>query len=88
MQRDTSIDSFLKLDLSKTELERQKILVTLRKHASLPMCDREIAKETGLEVNIVESRRNDLDKRGVIIYSGARLYEPTQRMVRTWRAKL
>jgi hypothetical protein len=84
---DTSKESFLKLDPSQTECERQKIMAFLRKYRQLQFCDREISAATHLPINIVESRRNDLLRHGLIVYAGIMHDNHTDRDVKSWRIK-
>jgi len=86
-QQQTSLASFKKLDPSKTASEREAILSFLNKIYPLAACDREIAAETKLAINIVESRRCDLVRTGKIVYAGAMHDNKTDRTVKTWRAK-
>lgn len=84
----TSRESFRKLKNSDTQKQRQTILDFLQKWSFLNYSDREISRATGLAINIVESRRNDLDKKyGQIEYAGEIYDKQTKRWVRTWRAR-
>ena len=85
--QETSIDSFHKLNHNKTELERQKILSFLQAYPTQKFCDSQIAYTTGIPVNVVESRRCDLLKRGDIIDAGIFFNPKTRRHVKGWRAK-
>jgi hypothetical protein len=84
---ETSIESYHKLDQHKTESERQKILTFLQKWRPLVFSDSQIAEATGLAVNVVESRRNDLLKRGDIVNAGIIFNHTTNRNVQGWKAK-
>jgi hypothetical protein len=83
----TSIDSYRKLNRNKTESERQKILDFLQAYPTQKFCDSQIAYTTGIPVNIVESRRGDLHKRGDIVSAGTFFNPKTKRHVQGWRAK-
>lgn len=50
-------------------------------------CDREIQKFTGLEINQVSGRRNDLLERGLIERVRVDKYPETGRTVNYWREK-
>ena len=50
-------------------------------------CDRQIKKLTGLEINQVSGRRNDLLERGLIERVRVDTYPETGRKVNYWREK-
>jgi hypothetical protein len=85
--RSTSIESYRKLSPSITQQQRNKILKLLENWPYLTFSDRDISFATHLPINIVESRRNDLAKRGLIVFAGEIHDSETNRTVRSWRIK-
>lgn len=56
--------------------------------SSYPKCsDREIMKGTGLAINCVCGRRNELVKMGYVIDAGVKHDERTNRLVTIWRVR-
>ena len=85
-QQPTSIESFHKLNHSVTAQQRSKIYNLLKKYPALKFSDRDISKATDLAINIVESRRNDLDKKyHRIVFAGTIYDSQTKRRVNAWR---
>lgn len=80
--RQTSILSYIELskeDLGKKQLQVYKFI------SSYPKCsDREIMKGTGLEINCVCGRRNELVKMGYVVDVGVKYDEQTNRLVTIW----
>jgi hypothetical protein len=87
-QQPTSIESFRKLNPKKTAAEHQKILDVFECNPKLAYSDRAISELTGLAINIVESRRGDLNKKHhKIMYAGTSRDFVTGRRVQMWRLK-
>jgi hypothetical protein len=81
--RQTSLLSYLELrkeDLGKKQLQVFEFI------SEYPGCsDREIVKGTGLEINCVCGRRNELVKMGYVVDDGVKHEIKTNRIVTKWR---
>jgi hypothetical protein len=86
-QQPTSRESYRMLNRHVTQEQRAKILSYLVDWPALRFSDRDISRATGLAINIVESRRNDLAKIGLIEAAGTMRDPQTKRWVNVWKAK-
>jgi hypothetical protein len=85
---ETSRESFRKLNPTKTAKERLTILAVFTSNPTRIFSDRALSKETKLPINVVESRRNDLDKKYQKIESAGLTYDfETKRRVQAWRLR-
>jgi hypothetical protein len=84
-QTQTSRESYRKLSPEQVKSESNRILAVFQTYPEAALCDRFIADETGIAINIVESRRNRLFQKKKINWAGVMYYSPTKRMVQTWK---
>ena len=82
--RQTSLVSYMDLKEHGVLGERQRqVFRTISLHPD-GICDWEIAQETGLPINCVTGRRNELITMGMVKQKGIKYNEKTNRYVTTW----
>lgn len=74
------------LDGLKTLGPRQQMVLKVIS-TRVGICDREIMKELGWEINSITGRRKELEKMGLIEVAYEEPYEPTNRTVKFWKIK-
>ena len=83
-QKDTAIQSFHQEQGKKrTQVNKQLILNAIIKRVRA--CDREIMDDTGLPINIVCARRNELVASGLVEDAGTGVHVGTGKKVTMWK---
>jgi hypothetical protein len=64
-------------------LMEQRVYNIICKYPGL--CDREYSELTGLRINQITGRRNDLLRKGLVVDDGLKKFEKTNKTVMTWK---
>lgn len=86
--KQTSIDAYHKLDPDKVQSQKDKITKYLQDNAPNSFSLRQISQETKLPLNVVWSRTNTLNKKGIVIQGQNAVDGQTGMEVQTWKVKL
>lgn len=84
MIQQTSLTTYL--DNLKTLGPRQQMVLKVIS-TRVGICDREIMKELGWEINSITGRRKELEEMGFIEEAYEGRYVPTNRTVKFWKIK-
>jgi hypothetical protein len=78
-----SIDAYHNLNRHRVNSQIGRILLAIRE-SEIPLCDRRIAVQTRLPLNVVESRLCSLEREGAIRQSGVQCDGLTGNQSRVW----
>ena len=79
----TSLDAYRELEKKGLALKQQEVLDVIKRYAE-PICNNEIAKVLGREINCITGRVCELRKLGIIEAKGKRLSNITFKKALVW----